>query len=92
MAMLAVVVLGEIWVIRPTLVIPSIFKVGWFYGLILVMLVVLYTLEMVLRDWFGGTLIVGSLVTALVAMYTLMVNGRLLGLLYLEKQEELEWL
>ena len=55
---------------------------------------ILLVVSLVQNYFFGflsGTFIVGALVWAFVNMVT-DVNGRLLGLLYRNKEEELEWI
>ena len=55
-------------------------------------LILLYLLEILILNILGRTFIVGSLVASILGMYTLMANGRILGLIYREKEEELGWL
>ena len=43
-------------------------------------------------EMIGGVFIIGTVIAAFLGMYSLMANGRILGLIYREKQEELDWL
>lgn len=92
MAILAVVVLGYVGALNPLIVVPGIFRAGWLYWLAVVLLYLIQLFEGVIADIFGGSLILGILVMALVGMYGLMTNARILGLVYKEREEELGWL
>ena len=92
MAMMAVVVLGELRVVDPVFVIRSIISTGGLYWVAVASLILLYLLEIMILNILGRTFIVGSLVASILGMYTLMANGRILGLIYREKEEELGWL
>lgn len=92
MAMMAVVVLGEMRAANPFVVIPAIVRAGGFYWLAVGSLVLLYLFEILVAGFFGGIFILGTVVIAFIGMYTLMANGRILGLIYREKEEELGWL
>ena len=92
MAMLAVVVLGYMGAMSPHIVIPGIFRGGLLYWLGVFVLCVLYLIEAAIGWFLSGHLVVGPLVMAVVGMYTMMTNGRILGIVYRERQEELGWL
>lgn len=92
MAMLGVVVLGRISAISPHIVIPSIVRAGGLYWLAVFLLLFLYLGEAHLGGALKGLPIVNSLVMAVVGTYTLLTNGRLLGIIYRERSEELNWL
>ena len=92
MAMMAVVILGELRVVNPVFVIRSIISAGGLYWIAMASLILLYLLEILILNILGRTFIVGSLVASILGMYTLMANGRILGLIYREKEEELGWL
>ena len=55
------------------------------------MLVVLYLLEYMIMSLFGGVFILSAVVAALVGMYVLITNARILGLIFRERQDELNW-
>jgi len=92
MAMMAVVVLGQLRAASPLLVVPAIMNSGGYYWIAVASLIFLYILESLIMEFFDGFFIVGTLVAAFLGMYTLMTNGRILGLIYREKEEELGWL
>ena len=92
MAMLAVVVLGYIGALSPHIVIPSIFRVGWMYLLVVFTLCLLYFAEATIGKMLDGMFIVRHLAMAVVGIFVMMANGRLLGLLYRGRQEKLCWL
>lgn len=92
MAILAVGILGTFRGMSPHIVIPSILKAGGLYWAIVGILFAVYLVESYLLGFLSGIFIVGALVTALVSMLTLMLNGRLLGILYRNKEAELEWI
>lgn len=92
MAMLAVVVLGYTGALSPHIVVPSILRGGWLYWIGVLMLALLYIAGSFIEHVFSGQLIIGSLVMAVVGAYSLMTNARILGVVYRERQEKLEWL
>lgn len=92
MAILAVGILGTFRGMLPHIVFPSILKAGGLYWAIVGILFVVYLVENYLLGFLSEIFIVGALVSAFVSMLTLMINGRLLGLLYRNKEEELEWI
>lgn len=92
MAMLAVTVLGYLGALSPHIVLPAIFRAGWLYGVAVLLLVLIYMTEVFLGKLLEGHLILGPLVMAVVTSYTLMTNARTLGVIYRERQEELNWL
>ena len=92
MAMLAVVILGYTGGLGPHIVLPAIFRSGWIYWLGVAMLVLLYAFSNAIYDALSGVLILRTLIMALVGSYILMTNARILGLIYREKQDELNWL
>ena len=92
MAMLAVTNCGSIAAASPHIVVPSIFRAGGLYFLIVGILLAVYI---------GGDLLRGSILGLpwflrplvwVVSMYGMMVNGRALGLLYRKKEEDLGWI
>jgi len=92
MAILAVIVLGNMSVASPFTVIPSIIKAGGSYWIVVLLLVVVYGLERLLEETLSQFFIVGPLIMGLVGMYVLMVSARALGVLYRNKAEKLEWM
>ena len=92
MAMLAVVVLGSIWCLSPHIVIPGIFRGGLLYWLSVLLLCLLYAANFLIEVLTANSVIVSMLVTSILSMYTLMVNGRVLGIVYREREEQLGWL
>ena len=91
MGMLAVVMLGYMGALGPHIVLPAIFRAGWIYWMGVVMLILLYGLSTVIFDALSGMLIVRTLIMALVSSYILMTNARILGVVFRERQEELNW-
>jgi len=92
MAMLAVVVLGRMSAASPHIVIPAIFRAGWLYGLAVFLLLLLYMAQAFVSGFLSNMPIVHSLVLAVVGMYALLTNGRVLGVIYREREEALNWL
>ena len=92
MAMLAVVVLGYMGAMSPHIVLPAIFRGGLLYWLSVFLLCLLYMAEVFIAALLSGHFIIGSLIMAAVGMYTLMTNGRILGIVYREREEELGWI
>ncbi len=92
MAILAMIVLGNMSVASPFTVIPSIIRAGGSYWLVVVLLVVVYGLERFLENMLSGYFIVGPLIMGLIGMYVLMVSARALGVLYRKKADKLEWM
>jgi hypothetical protein len=92
MAILAVSVLGYLGAMSPHIVLPAIFRCGWLYLLGVVLLCLLYFLEGRVDAVFGKYLIFRTLVMAVVGGYVLMANGRMLGLIFRQRREELCWI
>lgn len=91
MAILAVGILGTFRGMLPDIVVPAILKVGGLYWAIVGILFGVFLVKIYLLGFLSDIFIVGALVSAFVSMLTLMINGRLLGLLYRNKEDELEW-
>jgi len=91
MAMLAVVVMGYLGAMNPLIVLPAIMKSGWLYWLALALLLSVAVLVVVILNATQEVLVVGTILTALLIMFTLMTNGRILGILYRERKVELGW-
>lgn len=92
MAILAVVVLGYTGALSPHIVIPAIFRGGWIYWIGVFLLLALYLVSDFVENIFSGRIIVGHLIMAAVSSYTLMTNARILGVVYRERKEELDWI
>lgn len=92
MAMLAVVILGRLGGMSPHIVIPAIFRGGWLYWIAVVMLCLLYFVKITTNSMFEGRFILGSLIAAVLGMFTIMTSGRILGIVFRDREEELGWL
>ena len=92
MAVLAVVLLGYLGALSPHIVIPSIFRAGWLYLVAVLLLIVIYGLEAILAYSLASHFLFRHLVLACASMYCLMVNGRALGLIFLRRRDELNWI
>jgi hypothetical protein len=92
MALLAVIILGSLGAMSPHIVLPSIVRAGGLYWLAVFLLLVIYLCEVTLGTVLADTFLIGQLIMAVVGMYTLLTNGRLMGMIYREKSEELNWL
>lgn len=92
MAILAVSVLGYLGAMSPHIVIPAIFRCRWLYLLGVVVLCLLYFVEGRISAVFGTHFILRTLVMAVVGGYVLMANGRMLGLIFRQRREELCWI
>ncbi|MFP6858037.1 MAG: hypothetical protein VCA73_12230 [Roseibacillus sp.] len=92
MAMLAVVTLGTLGAMSPHIVLPAIFRGGLLYWLAVFVLFLLYMAESMIGEFLAGKIIVGPVLLAFVGMYTMMTNGRLLGIVYRERKEQLGWI
>jgi hypothetical protein len=92
MAILAVVVLGYTGALSSHIVIPAIFRAGLLYWLAVFLLLFLYMGQSLISSMLSGQMFIGSLVMSFIGSYALMTNARILGIIYREKQEELNWL
>lgn len=92
MAILAVGVLGYLGAMSPHIVIPAIFRCGWLYLLAVAVLWLLYFMADRIELAFGSHFILRTLMMSLVGGYVLMANGRLLGLIFRRRREELCWI
>ncbi len=92
MGMLAVIVLGYVGAAKPTIVIPAIYRAGWFYWLGVFLLCLLYVVEVVLAFYLEDLWVIGSIVMSVVGVYVLMTNARVLGVVFRERKDELCWL
>lgn len=92
MATLAVIVLGHLTAFMPQIVFPAIFRAGWSYLIAVVFLLAIYYLKLLLAAVFEGFPFFGALIMGLVGMFVMMAGARMLGLIYREHEEELNWL
>ena len=92
MAMLAVVVLGYLGAMSPHIVLPAIFRGGGVYWLAVFMIVLLYMTEGFVGQVLEDRPLLGTFVLAVLGIYAMMTNGRALGIVYRERQEELGWI
>lgn len=92
MAMLAVCVLGFLGAMSPHIVLPAICRCGWIYAVVVGALLLLYLAEGLISESLGQWIILCSPVMAVVGSYVMMANGRMLGLMFREKREDLNWI
>jgi len=92
MAMLAVVILGRLGGMSPHIVIPAIFRGGWLYWFAVLLICLLYFAELKASAIYGDQLILGTFIAAILGMFTIMTSGRILGIVYRDREEELDWL
>jgi predicted neutral ceramidase superfamily lipid hydrolase len=92
MALLAIIILGRLGAMSPHIVLPSIVRAGGLYWLAVFLLLIIYLCEVTLGTVLADTFLVGPLIMAVVGMYSLLTNGRVMGVIYREKSEELNWL
>ncbi len=91
MAMLATVLFGTIRGALPHVVLPAIFRSGPLYLVAIILTFGLACAQLFVPEVLSSSIWIGSIVTALVSMFTLMASARTLGLLYLRREEELAW-
>lgn len=92
MAMLAVVVLGRLSALSPHIVLPAIVRAGWLYWASAFMILFLIMTEAYVNTALGSISFLTYPLTALIGTYALLTNGRLLGIIYREREEKLNWL
>ncbi len=92
MAMLAVVILGSLVGLSPHIVIPAIFRGGFTYWIAVMLLALLYAIQLFTSTLLDGHFIAGTLSMALIGMFTLMANGRMLGIFYRKREDQLDWI
>jgi hypothetical protein len=91
MAILAMVILGTFGAVSPHIVLPAIARVGRLYWFIVGLLVLTFIAVDILELLTQNLFIVGSIFSSFLLMLSLMINGRLIGLLYRHREEELDW-
>ena len=92
MAMLAVVVLGNPLALSPHVVIPAIFRAGFLYWVVVCLICLLYLAELIAGYYLANQFIVGPVVLAVIAIYAFMTNARALGVVFREREKELNWI
>lgn len=91
MAMLAVVVLGRLGASSPHIVLPAIFRAGGLYWVGVAMFFVFAAGKIIVRSAVDGKILVGTALMSALEAYMMMAHARILGLIYREKEEELDW-
>jgi len=94
MAFMAVSMYDSITAVNPLLVVPSISKVLREYALTVVLLTVILVLRWLLKNELPALLpvpLLPTIISSLVGLYLLIVEMRILGLLYRNKKHELGW-
>lgn len=91
MALLAVAVLNNLLACNPVLVLTSIFRTALFYALCVILIIFVYYLyRWTIRQDIGNFWLRWAILST-VSFYTLMATARALGLLYREREDELDW-
>ncbi len=91
MAVLASQAFGHIGAALPHIVLPAIFKALPGYLLALGALILVFAICVFAQEFTAKIPFVGWFITAAVALYGLMFQGRLIGLIYIHKQDKLGW-
>lgn len=92
MAMMAVAVLGYLGAMSPHIVIPAIIRAGGLYWLAVFLFVLIFMFEAFLGGLMDRVPIAGTLMMAMVGIIAMMLNGRILGIIYRERREEMGWI
>lgn len=92
MAMMAVVVLGYLGAMSPHIVFPAIIRSGGLYWLAVFLFVLIFMFEAFLGGIMARVPIAGTLMMAVVGIIVMMLNGRILGIIYRERREEMGWI
>jgi hypothetical protein len=91
MAMLGMVMHGHLGGAMPHRVLPAIFRSLPGYLLAVALFVVLLLIGVLKDSMASGVPLAGFVITAAPSLYLLMAEGRLIGLLYRSKREEIGW-
>ncbi|MEP4079634.1 hypothetical protein [Haloferula sp.] len=91
MAMMAVVCLGYLGAMSPHIVVPSILRAGGLYWLAVFLLGMLGLAEDFIAAQLSEMPLLFFVVMTLVGAYLLLTNGRILGIIYRERREEMNW-
>lgn len=92
MAQLAVMILGRLSAMSPHIVFPAIKRAGSVYWVAFGCIIVLSALGVGLQNITGKVPLIGAIPQSAMSMYLLMTSARLLGLIYREREEQLDWL
>lgn len=92
MAMMAVVVLGYMGAMGPQIVLPAIARAGGLYWLSVFVLLMMYMAQSYLLGVLDGIPFLGAVIASVLSMYLLMTNGRMLGIIYRERREQMGWI
>jgi len=95
MAFTAVAMGDSIVAVNPLVIVPSIIRVLRQYLLTVVVLAVIFGVRWLLRQFLATVLpvpLLPTIITSLIGLYLLVVEMRILGLLYRNNQDELGWL
>ena len=95
MAFTAVAMCDSVVAVNPLVVIPSILKVFREYVLTVIVLAVILVVRWLLQRYLAHILpvpLVPTIITSLIGLYLMVVEMRILGLLYRHKKDELAWL
>jgi len=90
-ATLASQAFGNLGAALPHIVIPGIFRILPGYLLAVIALVLGFVVCGVVEIWIGKVPYIGRFFTSAVALYGLMFQGRLIGLIYRAKSDKLGW-
>ena len=92
MGLLAVALCNSVKALNPRLVIPSIFRVFREYFIVCVALVLLLGLRTLIVTFLVSPIpIIGSIVDVFVSLYFLILEARIIGLMYLCTEDKLGW-
>jgi hypothetical protein len=94
MAFTAVAMYDSITAVNPLLIIPSIAKVLREYVLTVVVLAIILVIRWLLKNYLAAVLpvpLLPTIISSLLGLYLLIVEMRILGLLYRNKKYELGW-
>jgi hypothetical protein len=91
MAILAIVLFGNLSGALPNIVIPALFRCMPGYLLVVGVLVLVFIISSVAEDFADRVFLVGWFLSAAISLYFLMVQARLIGLLYIRHQERIGW-
>lgn len=91
MSMLALAMGGGVGILSPLIIIPSILKVGKGYAVAVAALIGIMLIRALIERVVGGGTMVSSVVLAVVGLYFMMVQARVVGLLYRVYERELGW-
>lgn len=94
MAFTAVAMCDTVVAVNPLVVIPSILKVFREYVLMVIVLAVILVVRWLLQRYLTSILpvpLLPTIITSLIGLYLLVVEMRILGLLYRNKKDELAW-